>query len=234
MAAGADLGAGSLWQATAARLNADLGTLLTVAAPFTLLVEVAVGLFGPPPPAKLADFTPQVMVWNSLVPGIAGTIAALAVSRLAGQAGATPRQALSAAFVLFPTYLLAYLAYGLIGGLGLLLFIVPGLYIAARLLPLAAVAALEGGSAGAMLRRTWALTEGHGGSLLWFLTVAGIAAIFGALLAGAAAGAIGSVLTLFEARALGHFVSALLGGAYAMVVTVGFAVAGVVVRERLL
>lgn len=232
--AGADLSAGGLWQATAARLNADLGMLLTVAAPFTLLVDVAVSLLGPPPPLKLADITPQVMLWNSLVPIVVGTIAALAVSRLAGRPGTTPRDALAAAFALFPAYLLAFLAYGLIGGFGLLLFLLPGLYIAARMLPLAAVAALEGGSAGTMLRRTWALTEGHGANLLWFLTIATFAAVFGLLLAGAVAGAVASVATLLGAEPLGHFASAALGGFYAMLVSVAFAVAGVIVRERLL
>lgn len=239
MAAGADLGAGSLWQATAARLNADLGTLLTVAAPFIWLVAVAALLFLPAPaelrsPADLqAALAPRLPVWASLVFIIANAMAFLTVSWLAGRTDTTPRAALAGAVTVLPAYLLALLAYQLLVTLGLALFIVPGLYIAARMFPLAAVAALDGGGAGDILRRTWRLTEGHGASLLWFLAIATLAAVIGVLAIGIAADAVASVLTVFGAARLGAFAEALIDGFYVMVILVAFAVAGVVVRERL-
>ena len=73
---------GEIWNGTVAALRPSFWTLVTVAAPFTLLVEMAMSLFGPEPPRSLAAMTPQLVILLIVIPGLIGAMAQLTVVRL--------------------------------------------------------------------------------------------------------------------------------------------------------
>ncbi len=229
----ADLTSGSIWQATIGALRADFGTLFAVAAPFTLLVSMLVTLYGPPPPEKLADLTLRTVVLWNLVPALVATIGQLAIVRLVVRPEEAPRTALAAAFAVLPVSTAALLLSGVASGLGALLFIVPGLYISARLFPLVAVAAIEGGDIGTMLRRCWDMTDGRGLALLWFLLLAVGFLLFATILIGGASAAISAAATLLGLAPIGHFLSALADAALRTFGAMAYAAAAAVVYLRL-
>lgn len=157
------LSAGAIWQGLTDSLKRDFAMLFAVAAPFTLLVDMVLALFGPPPPASMAEFTPDRAMLLMLVPTLIGSIAQLALARLIARPGETPRRALGIGFGTMPAYVAAVLVSAIPTGLGLILLVVPGLYILARLFVTAPVAALEGLGPLAILRRSWDLTAGNAG-----------------------------------------------------------------------
>lgn len=199
-----------LWQATLDGIRRDFWTLFAVAAPFVLLVQVGLALFGPEPPKAVAGFTPQVMVWLFILPSFIGTIGQLAVIDLVARPGHLPRQALVAALAMAPAYLLGTLLGSFAAGLGLLALVIPGLYILARLYVVAPVAMLEGLGPLPMLKRSWALTEGHGGTILLFMVTTTCGYLMVSLAAAAVGGAIGSVLALLKLAGVANFVAALV------------------------
>lgn len=81
--------------------------------------------------------------------------------------------AIRAALVLLPTYFLAQLLSGLIFGLGLLVLILPGLYLIGRFAPLGAVIATGQSGVIGSIERTLAITRGNGwvSFLLLFLVM---------------------------------------------------------------
>ena len=109
------LTAGAIWQETLAALRPDFWTMFAVAAPFTLLVSMVVALFGPPPPQKLDDLTPQVLLILGLLPNVIGAIGQLAVAHMVLRPGQTAGAALAAGFVALPAWLGATLADGAAG-----------------------------------------------------------------------------------------------------------------------
>jgi lysylphosphatidylglycerol synthetase-like protein (DUF2156 family) len=75
----------------------------------------------------------------------------------------TVGESLKAALLILPGYFVASLLQGMAVGLGVLLFIVPGLYMMARLSLIAPVAAAERcGNPITQLQRSFALTSGNG------------------------------------------------------------------------
>jgi hypothetical protein len=199
-----------LWEATLAGVRADFWTLFAIAAPFVLLVQVALALLGPEPPKDLAGFTPKVLVLLFILPSFIGTIGQLAVIDLIARPQRLPRQALGAALAMAPAYLLASLLGSMFAGFGLVLLIIPGLYILARLYVTAPVAMLEGLGPLPMLQRSWALTEGHGGTIFLFMLTTTLGYLGLSFLAAAIGSAIGSVLTLLNLAGIAHFTAALV------------------------
>lgn len=229
----ADLRSASLWNAATGLLGAQFSTLFAVAAPFTLLVSVLVALYGPAPPTDFKDYTPATIIWLLLLPGLVSAIAQLAVCRLVVRPDQPPRLALGAALAIFPAYVVALLLSSLVSGLGFLALVLPGLYLTARLLPLAAVAAVEGGSPGAMLRRCWAITTGQVWPLAWLMLLA-LLFVFGtAALAGIAVVAIKGTLKLIGFGAVVPFAEALINGGVGTVLAIAFATATAIIYQRL-
>lgn len=151
----------AIWDGMTSVMTADVARLFFVVAPFTLLVGVAVDLFGPPPPVDLASISNDQLIWRLAVPSLIGAIGQLAATHLALRPDLIPRDSLGAALALFPAYVLAQLIAAVPVGTGLLLLVLPGLWLFARLSFLSgAVAMAEGGSALAILRRSWALSDG--------------------------------------------------------------------------
>jgi hypothetical protein len=201
---------GAIWRDSVAALRLDFGTLFSLAAPFTLLIDMVTSLFGPPQPQTMADFTPRTVFLLILLPGIIAGIAQLAVAHRIALPAEAPRRALATGFVALPAYVAALLLSAIPTGIGIICFVIPGLYVTARLFVLVPVAACERLGAIALLRRSWALTAGQGWPILWFI-VLGLLFILGAsLLAAGVGSAFAAVLTLVGAKPVAGFVAALV------------------------
>jgi hypothetical protein len=220
------LSAAALWDMMSATLRADLPRLFFLAAPFALLPAVAVELFGPPAPTSVDQISNQQLLWRLALPSLIGAFGQLAATHLVLRPDQTPRDALLAALAAFPVFVLAQLAGSLPVGLGLLLLLVPGLWLFARLLFLSgAVGLAEGGSAIALLRRSWALSEGHGLQLSLFLLL-GLFGVVGISILGEGAGAALDVVARGAGLAsIGRFLHALVPAVGNCLVTVGIGAA---------
>jgi hypothetical protein len=223
----------AIWQAMTAMLRADFGVLFALAAPFTLLVSMVVEVFGPPPPTAMADFTPKVVVVLLLIPSIIGAIGQLALTWLLASSGGTPGKAIGVAVRTLPAYLLAVLLITPVTSLGLLLLVVPGLYVFARMFLVGPAMVIESLGPVAALRRSWAMTAPSSWTILLFL-VLGLLFVFGAsVLASGVGAALGLLLTALGLKSLGGFAAALVAAIISTVFTMASAAAGVVIYRRL-
>jgi hypothetical protein len=226
------LTAGTIWQDMLAALRPAFWTLFALAAPFTLLVDMVMALYGPAPPKTVAEVTPQLLLILGVIPALIGAIAQMAVAHMVVRPGDAPRTALSMALVAMPTYVGAILITALPTGLGFLLLIVPGLYLTARMFLVIPVAAVERLGAIDTIRRSWALTADCAWTIA-LLLVLGILFILGAsLLAAGLGAAVASVLTLVGLKAVGGFVAALLPAILGTMVSMASAAAAAVVYLR--
>ncbi|WP_426165042.1 hypothetical protein [Sandarakinorhabdus sp. DWP1-3-1] len=227
------LAVGDIWQSTIAVIRPRLGELVAVAAPFTLLVDMVLTLYGPTPPQTMAGYTIDIVLVLLLLPALIGMIAQLAVTRLVAVPEEPPRLALSAAFATAPLYLGALLLTAAPTALGMLLLIVPGLYLVARLYVVAPIIAVDRLGPVAAVQRSWTMTAGHGGPILLFLVLL-LLFLFGAsMLAAGVGSAFASVLAVVGLKAVGTFVAALIGASVAMLMAIASAVAATVVYLKL-
>jgi hypothetical protein len=228
----ASLSASNIWQGIIAALRPDFWVFFALVAPFTLLVSMAVTLFGPPQPTSLAEFTPRVAVILLLVPSIIGAFGQLALTWLIANPGGTPARALAAAARTLPGYLLAVLLITPATSLGLLLLVVPGFYLFARMFLVGPVMVIESLGPMAALRRSWALTGPVAWKILLFLVLA-LLFVFGAsVLASGVGAALGLLLTALGLKSVGGFVAALVAATLSMLFTMASAAAGVEVYCR--
>jgi hypothetical protein len=216
------LSAAALWDTMSTAVRADLPRLFFLVAPFALLPAVAVELFGPPAPTSIDAISNQQLLWRLAVPSLIAAFGQLAATFLVLRGNATPREALVAALAAFPAYALAQVVGAVPVGLGLLLLLVPGLWLFARLLFLSgAVALAEGGTPFALLRRSWALSEGQGLQLTLFL-VLGLFGVIGiGILAEGAGAALDVVARTSGLAAVGRFLHALVPAIGNCLVTIG-------------
>lgn len=224
---------GGIWQGTVAALRPDFGVFFAIVAPFTVLIAMLLDVFGPAPPTKIADLTPKVAIVLLLIPGIIGAIGQLALTWLLANPGGTPRTALGLGLRLLPAYLLGLLISGPVTGFGLILLVIPGLYLFGRFFLLGPVIVIEGLGAVAALQRSWALTEDAAWTILLFL-VLGLLFILGAsILASGVGAALGLVFTALGLQPVGGFIAALVAAAVSCAFTMASAAAGVVMYQRL-
>lgn len=216
------LSAAALWDTMSTVVRADLPRLFFLVAPFALLPAVAVELFGPPAPTSLDAISNQQLLWRLAVPSLIAAFGQLAATYLVLRGNATPREALAAALAAFPAYALAQVSGSLPVGLGLLLLLVPGLWLFARLLFLSgAVVLAEGGTPFALLRRSWVLSEGQGLQLTLFL-VLGLFGVIGiGILAEGAGAALDVVARTGGLASVGRFLHALVPAIGNCLLTIG-------------
>lgn len=214
-------------------LRADFWTLFALAAPFTLLFDMLMAMFGPAPPKTKEELTVRLVLLLFVLPGLVGAVAQLAVAHLVARPQGGARAALAAAGAAWPLLVGALLLSVVPTTLGFLLLILPGLYITARLYVMVPVAVVERLRPLALLQRSWALTADHGWTILWFLVLA-ILFLFGAaLLVGGVAAALQSVLTLVGLKPVAGFVGSLINATLASVFSIAGAVASTVIYRRL-
>jgi hypothetical protein len=228
-----DLSAASIWTAMLEVLRADFWTLLAVAAPFTVMVDMVVAMFGPAPPKTREELTARVVLLLVVLPGLIGAVAQLAVAHMVARPQGGARAALAAAAAAWPLLIGALLLSAVPTTLGFVLLIIPGLYLMARLYLMVPVAVIERPAPIALLQRSWALTADHGWTILWFLALA-ILFLFGAaVLVGGVAAAVQSVLTLIGLKSVAGFAGSLINAALAAVFSIAGAVASTVIYLKL-
>lgn len=229
------LTAASIWDAMSAAMMADLARLFFLVAPFTLLPAVAIELLGPPPPTSIATISGEQMLFRLALPSLIGAIGQLAAAALVLRADATPRDALAAALAAWPLYVLAQLVGSLPVSLGLMLLVVPGIWLFGRLLFLTgAIAVTQRGSPLDLLRRSWALSADHGLQIGLFL-VLGLFGLIGVeILAEGAGAALDVVARAIGLAGVGHFLRALLPGIANCLVTIGIGAAAAVTYLHLM
>ncbi len=224
---------GAMWQGMIGALRPDFGVYFALVAPFTLLVAMGLELFGPAPPKTIAEFTPRVAIVLLLIPSIIGAVAQLALTWLIATPGGTPGRALVTAARALPAYLGAVLIITPATTLGLVLLVVPGLYLFARLFVVGPAVVIEGLGPIAALRRSWALTADAGWTIALFLVLA-LLFVFGAsVLASGVGAALGLLFTALGVKAVGAFAAALVAAVVSTVFTMASAAAGTVVFIRL-
>lgn len=158
----------------------DRALLVRLAAPFLFWPALALGLLIPAPPLPdegVADTTARATAWidsagqwaghyggwyfASYAVGLIGTAALLTL--VLGGGRLTVGEALGRALKAAPRYLLAMILVALPVGAGMLLYILPGLYVAGRLLVVGPVLLAERRMAAVgALARSFALTRGVG------------------------------------------------------------------------
>lgn len=224
---------GDIWQGIIAALRPDFGVFFVLVAPFTLLVSMALDLFGPALPKTVAELTPQVVVTLLLIPSIIGAAAQLALTWLIATPGGTPGRALAVGIKAVPAYLVAVLIITPVTTLGLLLLVVPGLYLFARLFLVGPAVVIEGLGPITALRRSWAMTADIGWTLTLFFVLAVLFVLGASILASGVGAALGLLFTALGMKSVGGFTAALLGAGVSTVFTMASAAAGTVVFQRL-
>ncbi|HEX8379570.1 MAG TPA: RHS repeat domain-containing protein, partial [Allosphingosinicella sp.] len=174
----------AVWNDTAALLRSHFSTALALAGAFIFLPALLVGHFLQQPlpgedlNAYLAEFQ-EYLVSNApwlLLQALVNALGTIAILMLVfAPRGTRVGAVLGAALALLPFYFVAGLIANLIVFAGVLLFIVPGLYLFGRLVPLGpAVAAENRRNPLKALGRAIELTRGHGWAVLGLVLLVGI------------------------------------------------------------
>jgi hypothetical protein len=173
-----------VWEDALGLVRAHGSLVLALAGVFLFLPALTIGHFLPrPAPTEAAQLIPAMVeygranwhwvVLESLL-NMAGTLAILFL--VFGRTGISVGGAIAAAFALLPSYFVAAVIGNLAIGAGFALFILPGVYLMGRLAPLAAVVVAESvRNPLAALRRTFAVTRGHGWAIAGLIVLVAIA-----------------------------------------------------------
>lgn len=173
-----------VWDDARAMGAANKDLLAAIAGMFVLLPSVVGNMLIKAPTAATKDM-PQAEAYQRLVQFYSDNWAVFVVLGLAVSFAVltmlvlllrperlTVGESLKAAIVLLPGYFVASMLQGLGLGLGILLFILPGLYIFARLSLIAPVAAAEQcANPFEQLRRSFVLTRGNGWRVFMMLVI---------------------------------------------------------------
>lgn len=195
---------GAAWDDSVALLKSHGALTGTIAAVFLFLPALAVAWFGPAPiePPAGADF-PQIVAamqanFRQLLPyqllvGLASILGTVAILRLwLSRTGTSVAEALTFAAMLFPTMIVAQILSGIMLGIGIILLVVPGLYLVGRLALVAPVIADRGiYNPIEAIRTSWDLTRGNGWAVFFFLFLVTVVFLIIALILGGVVGVIG-------------------------------------------
>lgn len=217
------------WDDMVRTLRANSALLLPVAGVFLFLPTVVASYFAPQPRAgtiealitHFADNWVLLLVVNLI--GFVGNLALLVLA-LDGRRP-TVAAAIRTAFLLLPAYFLVSLLSGFLIFLGLMLFVLPGLYLIGRLAATGPVLVAEGRRNPVdIVKRSFALTKGKGWAVLGLILLLFIAFYVVSL---AITFVLGSALLLLDRAGgggVGAFLllvlSAAVGAAFNMVLVV--------------
>lgn len=196
----------AVWDDVMAMLRSHGSLLFAIAGVFFLLPTLLTGYLLPQPaPASpsevmsaMTGYYRDQWPWLLLATAI-NTVGAIAIYLLLFDGrGRTVGGALSAALPILPFYLLMSVLTGLAIGLGLGLFILPGIYLLGRLTlaPAVMIAEQQRSPLGA-IRGSWALTRGRGWAVAGLVV---IVALVGYLLGFVVSAVLGTVFVLILGR----------------------------------
>ncbi|HYW15548.1 MAG TPA: hypothetical protein VE891_05275 [Allosphingosinicella sp.] len=209
----------AVWADAVALLRGNASLLPTVAGVFLFLPALLVAYLLPQPEGA-ESFERLGQLWGEyaeanwpwlLVSRIVGMIGSIAILLLLFARGITVGGAIAAALALLPAYFIASLLQTVGIVFGLLLLVIPGLYLMGRLGPLNSVVVAEGHrNPIAALGRCWALTKGHGWAILGLILIIGIAA---AIVVAVASNLLGILFVLVAGQDFGRLLALIVATA---------------------
>lgn len=227
----------AVWEDAVRLLRQHAPLLAAIAGVFLFLPNLLFAVFMPPPvppqggdPGRalqmVLEFYHQAWPWLLLI-GLFTMVGTLAMLRLVFARGTTVGGALVHGLILTPFYFLLSIICSFMIGFGLLLLLVPGLYLFGRLAPISAVLVAEDrrGPFDA-IGRTLELTKGRGWGILGIVfvvaVVAGIAVnvadtLFGLIFVLVAGQELGRTLTAVVSAALSAALASLMVMLYAAI-----------------
>ena len=206
------------WADTLRLMRTHWGALVAIAGVFNFLPVLLMNHLLPWPepapgiePARalamLGTFLRQNLIWFALQSFVV-MIGSAAVLRLVFRQNVTVGGALWFGILLLPAYSLMLLFTNLAVCIGLVLLLVPGLYLIGRLFPAgAAMVAEDRRNPIETIRRAFALTEGHGWQILGLYL---LVAIPGGVLVYAVQAVSGSLFILIAGQGLGKLLAGIV------------------------
>jgi hypothetical protein len=211
---------GAVWDDTVKLTRANAGLLTAIAGVFIFLPALlfAVYLKPPQPPTGdpsqafrlMIDYYSSNILWF-LIQGLVSLVGTAAMLRLVFGRGTTVGAALMFGLALLPFYFALSLLTSLMIGTGLFLLIVPGLYLIGRLVPAPALMVAENcRNPIDVVGRTFALTAGHGWSILGLVCIVVVVSVISL---GVASMILGIIFVLVAGPELGQLLGAIAGSA---------------------
>jgi hypothetical protein len=208
----------AVWDDTVRMLKANSSLLAALAGVFLFLPSLLIAYFLPQEQvqpdkavANLIGYMATNIHWLILtrIVNMVGTLAMLIL--LFARGGVTVGGAIGGSLRYLPGYFLASVVANLMIGAGLLLFLIPGLYLFGRLTPLGPVVVAEDrrGPIDA-IKRSFQVTKGKGWAILGLVLIVAIA---GFILSFAVTAVVGAVLLLIAGKSLGGFLLLILQSA---------------------
>lgn len=216
---------GAAWEDSVALLKSHAALTGAIAAVFFFLPTLAIAWFGPAPiePADGANIQQvlaalqengrQVLPYQ-LGAALLALIGTIGVLRLwLSRSGTSVGEALTFAATLLPTMIAVQILTGLMIGAGVLLLIVPGLYLVGRLAVVPAVVADRGNyNPIEAIRTSWELTRNNGWAIFFFLFLVTLVIVIAALIIGGIAGIFAG-----GGEGFGHMLGGLIEAAFGAV-----------------
>jgi uncharacterized membrane protein len=210
----------AVWDDALRLTRAHAPLLTAIAGVFIFLPALLFAVFLKPPEPQSADPNQMLRVildyYAAIAPwlllqGLISLVGTAAMLRLVFARGSTVGAALLFGLTLLPFYFLMSLLTSLMVGIGLILLIVPGLYLIGRLVPAPAVMVAENRRNPIdAIGRSFALTAGHGWAILGLVVIVVIVALVALGVAGAI---FGIVFVLIAGRDLGLLLAAIVASA---------------------
>jgi hypothetical protein len=212
-----------VWADVVAMARSNAVLLLTLAGVFVFLPSFALWLFLPVPHAAGAgeEAVKQFLAyyqrnagWFVLVNAIGALGQIIILVLLIDRNRPTVAEAISGGALLFPGYFLASLISNIAIGFGLLLFVVPGLYVLGRFVVLGPVMA-DGRLSNPLtgLRQSWERTQGVGWRIVGLVLLVGIVGWIATSAATSILTLVGSVLLPESLDPMAAAIANALGGA---------------------
>jgi hypothetical protein len=175
----------AIWADTVRLIRAHGSLAAALAGVFIFLPALLIGHFLPTPQTSDPNQVVNLIVEHfranfhwMLLSALLSSAGALAILFLVLRGATTVGAAIAAAFALLVPYFLAVVLTGIPIAVGIALFIVPGLYLIGRLVPLGPVMVAEGTrNPLAAIARTWRLTKGHGWAVTGFFLLVIVAGL---------------------------------------------------------
>ena len=211
----------AVWNDTVALLRAHGALIAALAGVFIFLPALLIAQFVPQNETPAATVVEAVAAgreyllanWHWLLLqtllNIVGTIAILTL--VFARSGTSVGQAIAHGFTLLPFFFLASILANIAIGIGLVLLIVPGLYLIGRLAPLGPVIVAEQEKNPiAAIRRTFEVTKGNGWRVLGLVFLVALAAAILALVVNML---LGILFTLIAGQELGALLARIVEAA---------------------
>lgn len=205
----------AVWDDTLRLLRENGGLMAAVAGVFLFLPALLIAQFVPPPETTdpnrmfrdLLEYYREALPWLALS-GLVAMVGGAAILRLALVAGTSVASAIVFGAMLLPFYFLLSFLSALIFAAGLILLIVPGLYLIGRLAPAAPIIVAENRrNPIAVIGRAFEITRGQGWAVFGLILMV---AIVGMIATGVAAMLFGTLFLLAAGQDIGRLLVAVV------------------------